>query len=307
MTVHPSAYALFPFRQTRREWLRRAAIAVCAAAITPELATPILLADEPRIPPRPRGGLTDAEEIALGKRFAAELEREMPLLANPLIDQHLNQILQQLAAQSRRPGLPYQVKVVNAVEVNSSSLPGGSIYVNRGMLDLLTTEDELAAVLAHEVAHIASRHAIQQLTLTFEAQEVLKQVLKNLNKQNGEVEAIILQLGGAVALLAKLHFSRQDEMEADLLGLYNMMRAGWDPRGYVKLFTAMEDAEQTDPKTMPLLSGHPPTAERLAAVQSELTYIVIPEDARTDSFDFRACKAALKLLPPPPRTAPPAE
>jgi predicted Zn-dependent protease len=143
--------------------------------------------------------------------------------------------------------------------------------------------------------------------LTFQARALLKPVLDNLNKRNGVVDKIITQLGGAVAMLARLEFSRQDEQQADLLSLYNMLRAGWDPRGLVKILTALEGLEsgQSDAvmHASPVLSGHPPAAERLAVVQRELTVVSIPEDARTDSFDFRACKAAMQLLPPPAKAA----
>jgi beta-barrel assembly-enhancing protease len=284
---------------TRRAWLKQAGMGTAVLCLGARLA---LLAEEPRV--AGRGNVSDEDEIALGRRFAAEFEQEAPVLSNPLIDQHLNAIVAELAAQSQRPGLTYRVKVINSAMVNASSLPGGTIYVYRGMLDLMTSEDELAATLAHEIGHIAGRHAINQLMLTFQARALLKPVLDNLSRQNGVVEKIILQLGGAVAVLARLHFSRQDEAQADLLGLYDVLRAGWDPRGLIKMFAAVDALEKANGGTaIPLLSGHPPTPERLAAIQHELTLVTIPEDARTDSLDFRACKAALQLLPPAPRAA----
>ena len=303
MTAIPLAIRSTTRVLTRRAWLSRAGIGTAALFLNPLLATTGLIAEEPRVSTRSRGNLTDEEEIALGRRFAVELEKETPLLSNPLIDQHLNSMARALAKHSQRPSLPYHVKVIDSAAVNASSLPGGTIYVNRGMLELLTSEDELAAILGHEIGHVVGRHAINQLMLTFQAKALLKPVLDNLNKQNGLVEKIILQLGGAVALLARLHFSRQDEAQADLLGFYEVLRAGWDPRGFVKMFAAVEALEKNGGgASIPFLSGHPPTPERLAAIQHELNQVTIPEDARTDSLDFRACKAALKLLPPPPRT-----
>ena len=303
MTAIPLAIRSTTRVLTRRAWLSRAGIGTAALFLNPLLATTGLIAEEPRVSTRSRGNLTDEEEIALGRRFAVELEKETPLLSNPLIDQHLNSMARALAKHSQRPSLPYHVKVIDSAAVNASSLPGGTIYVNRGMLELLTSEDELAAILGHEIGHVVGRHAINQLMLTFQAKALLKPVLDNLNKQNGLVEKIILQLGGAVALLARLHFSRQDEAQADLLGFYEVLRAGWDPRGFVKMFAAVEALEKNGGgASIPFLSGHPATPERVAAIQHELSQVAIPEDARTDSLDFRACKAALKLLPPPPRT-----
>lgn len=302
MTAIPLAIRTTTRVLTRRAWLSRAGIGTAALFLNPMLATTSLIAEEPRISIRSRGSLSDEDEIALGRRFAIELEKETPLLSNPLIDQHLKSMARELADHSQRPSLPFHVKVIDSSGVNACSLPGGTIYVNRGMLELLTSEDELAAILGHEIGHVVARHAINQLTLTLQAQALLKPVLDNLNKQNGIVEKIILQLGGAVTLLARLHFSRQDEAQADLLGFYEVLRAGWDPRGFVKMFAAETLEKNKDGAPIPFLSGHPPTPERLATIQHELTQVTIPEDARTDSLDFRACKAALKLLPPPPRT-----
>ena len=303
MTANPYATRHATCPLTRRAWLSRVGIGAAALTLHPLLGASNLIAQEPQVSARSRQTLGDAEEVALGRRFAAEFEREIPLLSNPLIDQHLNAMARELANHSQRPRLPYRVKVVNSAEVNASSIPGGTLYVNRGMLDLLTTEDELAAVLAHEIGHIIGRHTINQLMLAFQAQALLKPILDNLNKQNGMVEKILIQLGGAAALLARLNFNRQDETQADLLGFYELLRAGWDPHGFVKMLAALETLERSQGGiSIPFMSSHPPTAERFAAIQQELARAKVPEDARTDSLDFRACKAALTLLPPPPKT-----
>ena len=292
-----------PGKWTRRALLCRAGSAA-AAALLPGCAS-ICLGNEPRVANAQRARMSDEQEIALGRRFAADFESESPVLANPLIDQHLNAMVRELAATSQRPHMPYRAKVINLPAMNAASLPGGSIYVYRGMLEILSTENELAAVLAHEIGHIAGRHTINQLMLTFQAQALLKPLLENLNRQNGAVEKILEQLGGAVALLARLSYSRQDESQADLLGFYDMLRAGWDPRGYLAMFESMEEQEsESRNSSQSALLVHPPTEDRVAAIERELKLITIPEDARTDSLDFRACKAALRLLSSHPAQPP---
>ena len=292
-----------PGTWTRRALLCRAGSAA-AAALLPGCAS-ICLGNEPRVANAQRARMSDEQEIALGRRFAADFESESPVLANPLIDQHLNAMVRELAATSQRPHMPYRAKVINLPAMNAASLPGGSIYVYRGMLEILSTENELAAVLAHEIGHIAGRHTINQLMLTFQAQALLKPLLENLNRQNGAVEKILEQLGGAVALLARLSYSRQDESQADLLGFYDMLRAGWDPRGYLAMFESMEEQEsESRNSSQSALLVHPPTEDRVAAIERELKLITIPEDARTDSLDFRACKAALQLLSSHPAQPP---
>ena len=110
-------------------------------------------------------------------------------------------------------------------------------------------------------------------------------------------------MGGALAMIAMLHFSREDEAQADLLGFYECLRAGWDPHGFVKEFEMIDKLEkEAGGKPIPFLSDHPPTATRLAAaMKHELTLVQIPADAKTDSMGFHACKAAMRLLPTPPK------
>jgi len=287
---------------SRRDWLYKAGLGTAALSLAPQLSTVALLADEPHVSQQSRYKISDDDEIALGARFEKQLDKEQAVVSSPVLDRYLNSMVQQLAAASQRPNMPYKSKVVNSMEVNAASIPGGTIYVNRGLLETVTSEDQLAATLAHEIGHVVGRHAINQLMLTFEARALLKPVLDNLNKQNGVIEKIILHLGGAVAMLAMLHFSRQDEAQADLLGFYEMWRAGWDPHGFVKMFAMLDRIEKASGgRRIPLLSDHPPTPERLAAMKHELTLVAISPNAKTDSLSFHTAKAAAHLLPEPPK------
>lgn len=279
----------------RREWLRRAGMGVAVLTIAPHL-----LAKEPIVAQQSR--ISDEDEIALGNKFADELEREEPIATNPVIDGYLNNMVHELAAKSQRPNMPYHAKLVNTMEVNACSIPGGGLYVNRGLLELVTSEDQLAATLGHEIGHVVGRHAINQLLLSFQARAVLKPVLDNLHKNNGVIQQIILKMGGAVGMLAMLHFSREDEAQADMLGFYEMLRAGWDPHGFVKMFEMLEQVERASGGAPPpFLSDHPPTPQRLAAVERELKQVSIPANAKTDSMSFHAAKAAMRMLPAPPK------
>lgn len=291
---------------SRREWLRKAGMGTAALSFAPGLLSTGLIAEEPKVPNHSRNNVSDEDEIALGKRFAAELERESPVVSNIVIDPYLNNLVHALAAQSQRPNMPYTIKLINTNDVNACSLPGGSMYCYRGLLELVTSEDELVAALAHEIGHVVGRHVVNNIMLTLQARALLKPVLDNLHKQNGVIEKIILQMGGAVAMLAMLHFTRQDEAQADLLGFYEMLRAGWDPHGFAKMFAMLEKLEKSSGGiNIPFLSDHPPTPERLAAVKRELTQVKIASDARSDSFSFHAAKAAAHRLPPPPPKAKP--
>ena len=289
---------------SRREWLSKAGMGAAALAVAPGWLASRLLAEEPHIRLSPLNTLTDEDEIALGKQFAAVFEKEEVVVSNTLTDHYLGKMLAALTAQSQRPNISYSIKLVNSHVPNALSLPGGFLYVNRGLIELITSEDELAAAISHEIGHVVARHVVNQLMIFFAAQHLLKPVLDNVDKQNGVVNQIILKFGGAAAMLAKLHYDRKDESVADLLGFYNMLRAGWDPNGFLKLFAQLDMLEKAQGGTpIPLLSDHPPTPEREEAIRNELKLVTVPAGAATDSVKFQVFKSAMKLLPEPPKPA----
>ena len=288
----------------RREWLSKFGMGAAALVLAPGWLASRLFAEEPHIVISPLNKITDEDEIALGRRFAAEFEKEEAVISNVLTDGYLGKIVATLAAQSQRPNLPYSIKLVNSHVPNALSLPGGFLYVNRGLIEMIASEDELAAALSHEIGHVVGRHVMNQLLIFFAAQSVLKPVIDNLNEKNGVIEKLIVQFGGAAAMLAKLHFNRKDESEADLLGFYNMMRAGWNPNGFLKLFAHMDALEKSQAGTpIPFLADHPPTPEREEAIRNELKLVSVPAGAATDSMKFQVFKTAMKLLPDPPKPA----
>jgi predicted Zn-dependent protease len=287
---------------SRREWLRKAGMGTAVLTLGPSVLVSKLFCEEPHVTRSPLNDLSDEDEIQLGRRFAAQLEKEEQIVSNVLIDHYLNGIVQKLASQSQRPNLPYSVKLVNSHVPNACSLPGGFLYVNRGLIELIGNEDELVATLAHEVGHVVGRHVVNKLMMTFTARALLKPVLDDLNQQNGVIEKIILQFGGAVAMLAMLHFSRADEAEADLLGFYEMLRAGWDPHGFLELFARLNALEKASGGTpIPFFSDHPPTPMRAAAIRRELAQTTVPAGAETDSMKFQLFRSAMGLLPEPPK------
>ncbi len=288
----------------RREWLSKAGMGAATLALAPEWLASGLLAEEPHIHISPLNLLTDEDEIALGHQFAVEFEKEEAVISNTLTDRYLGKMVATLAAQSQRPTLPYSIKLINSHVPNALSLPGGFLYVNRGLIEMIASEDELAAALSHEIGHVVARHVVNKLLMAFAAQSVLKPVLDNLNEKNGVIEKIILKFGGAAAMLASLHFSRRDESETDLLGFYDMLRAGWDPNGFLKLFAQLDALEKSSNGTpIPFLSDHPPTPEREEAIRNELKQASVPAGAATDSVKFQVFKSAMQLLPQPPKPA----
>jgi predicted Zn-dependent protease len=273
---------------------------LASAGVTLALADR-LRADEPHITVPAYNTLSDDEEIALGRDFAKDYESKVQIVQHSLIDAYLGGIVKDLAKASQRPNLPYTIKLVNTHVVNACSIPGGFIYLNRGLVEVIDTEGQLVATIGHELGHIVARHVVNQLILTFQAKRVYDQLRANLLKSDSEVARIIDQLGGAVSLLALLHFDRQNELEADMLGFYEMLRAGYDPSAFLKLFDKFEALEsQQASAPPPFLMDHPPTPDRADRIRHELTQVKVPANAREDTLSFHAFRTAMGLLSKPP-------
>jgi predicted Zn-dependent protease len=263
-----------------------------------------LRASEPYPIRMPYNTLSDQDEIELGRIIAADLEKHVQILELPLVDPYLNGIVQSLAKASQRPEMPYTCKLVNTDEINAFSIAGGGIYLNRGLVEFIEKEDQLVATLAHEIGHVVARHSANQIMLSFRARQAYDLVRSNIPEHAKMIEQVIEQMGGVLAMLALLHFSRENELEADMLGFYEMLRAGYQPAGMLDMFQMLGAIEQRPSSVLaPLLRDHPPAAERAKAIQHELTEVSVPAGASEDSFQFHAFKLAMTLLPAAPKPA----
>ena len=269
-----------------------------AAACFP---TALLRADEPHVKDQPYNTLTEEEEIALGRKFSEEYEKKVEILNLPAVDTYLNHIVHKLGDASQRPKWPYHVKVVNSAVINASAIPGGSLYLQRGLLEYVEDENEMVGALAHEVGHVVARHTTNQLVLTFMARNLYEKVKANVLRNNEVISRVIEALGGPVVLLAQLKYSRQNESEADMLGFYEMLRAGWHPNGLLKFFTRLQQYERGRTTIDVMLSDHPASADRAEAIRKELATVKVTAPLVEQTVQFKALKAALKVLPPAPR------
>jgi beta-barrel assembly-enhancing protease len=281
---------------SRRHLFRMAGMGGAAA-----LLHPLLRAAEPKITTPPYNTLSREEELALGRKFSIEYEKEVEILRNPVIDAYLNGIVKKLGDNSQAPYWPYQVKVVNTSDINASAIPGGFLYLRRGLLEFVEDENEMVGALAHEVGHVVARHTTNQLALTFIAKNLYETIKKNLLMDNNVFTRVIEELGGAVFLIAKLKYSREQESEADLLGFYEMMRAGWHPNGLFKFFTRLQRVEPQKSQVDIMMSNHPASADRAHRMQKELDEVKINVPMREQTVQFKALKAALRILPPAPK------
>jgi predicted Zn-dependent protease len=281
---------------SRRRFVGLAGLLGASALVSPAL----LHAVEPHIVDKPYNTLTEDEEIALGRKFSAEYEKKVEMLHNPVIDAYLNSIIHKLGNASQRPHWPYQVKVVNSAVVNACAIPGGFLYLQRGLLEYVEDENEMVGAMAHEVGHVVARHTTNQLVLNFLAKNLYDRVKKNVLLNNDVIARVIETLGGPVVLLADLKYSRENESEADMLGFYEMLRAGWHPNGLLKFFTRMQQAERGRTPLDVMLSDHPSSSDRAAAIRRELASVKITAPLTEQTVQFKALKEALRLMPPAP-------
>ena len=232
-------------------------------------------------------------EMALGKSLAQEVERSSKLIDDPVVSEYVNRVGQNLVRNSDAK-VPFTIKVIDSDVVNAFALPGGFFYVHSGLILRADTEAELAGVMAHEIAHVAARHGTRNAT-------------KGELAQMATIPLILLGPGGWAGYgiyeglnfaipMSFLKFSRDAEYEADHLGLQYMYLAGYDPNAFVTFFEKVEAEEKRQPGTVPkFFSTHPPTPERVVAIQKEIENVLPARDQYiVTTSEFDTVKARLR-------------
>lgn len=240
------------------------------------------------------------QDVQLGRQAASEAERQLPMLRDGTVEGYVNAIVRRLAAAAPGPRFPYQAKVVNAADINAFALPGGYMYVHRGLIEAARNENELAAVIAHEMAHVAERHGTEQATKAYGAQAglgILGQFLGGKDGRIGIAEQVIGSLG-INALFMK--FSRGAEEEADRVGLQMLARAGYDPMAMASFFELLAAQRQRNPGAVEqFFSSHPAPANRAAKARSAAQSLGRGNGARVGNL--QAVQARLDRMPAPSR------
>ena len=235
------------------------------------------------------------DEIMMGRAAQQQVRKTVPPLPDPELNAYVSRIGRQLATRARGPRYPYSFSIANYRELNAFALPGGPIWINRGILHAAANESQLAGVLAHEIAHVAQRHAADQVTKQLIANGFLGLLGAVLGNDPGAARTA--QAGARILAGGyMLKFSRDDEREADRVGVQIMQRAGWNPRGMVDFMEKLRHEQGRDPGSVEVfLSSHPGPGERAAQLRRTLG---TRGSGRTDSAAFRAAKARALRLPP---------
>lgn len=204
-------------------------------------------------------GGSKEKEMAIGRQLAAEVEQQSKMVDDPMITEYINRVGQNIVLHSDAK-VPFTIKVIDSDEVNAFALPGGYFFVNKGLILAADNEAELAGVMAHEIAHVAARHAMEnQGKGTLMQYGALAGIIFG-----GPIAATVLQnAGGILAGLASLKFSRGAEEEADNLGVQYLYAAGYDPTALATMFEKLAAQNKKKPGTLAkLFSTHPQNAER---------------------------------------------
>jgi predicted Zn-dependent protease len=212
--------------------------------------------------------LSESQEVQLGQQAKAEAEQTYGVYkGKPELNQYIADVGKQLAARSGRPNLPWSYEIVDDASVNAFALPGGPIFITRGILGHLNTEAELAAVLGHETGHVAARHSANQMS-----KQQVAEIGLGIGSVLSPTVASAAQVAGAGLQLLFLKYSRDDETQADELGFRYMTQAGYDPTQMIPLFQMLDavSKEAGAGKTPEWLQTHPDPGNRLAATQQRL-------------------------------------
>lgn len=247
--------------------MRRFVVALSAVGVL--AAAPCMAQSTVKLPQPGFNLFSVSQDVEIGRRSAVEAEKQLRLLNDRNTNVYLNRIVTRLAAYTPGAKYSYQIKAVNAAEVNAFALPGGPMYVNRGLLETARSEAELAGVLAHEMSHVALRHGTHQASKAYLAQSGLG-ILGGLLGKSAGTSNVVNAIGGVGLNVMFLKFSRDDEYQADLVGAQIMARAGYDPLAMASLFELLRSQQTTNPgKVEQFLSDHPSSADREARIRTQ--------------------------------------
>jgi hypothetical protein len=234
-------------------------------------------------------------EIGTGKQYSMEIEKSSHLVTDPVVVEYVNRVGQNLVKNSDAK-VPFTIKVLDTDEINAMALPGGFFYVNSGLILACDSEDELAGVMAHEIAHVAAHHAAREMTKMNYMQ--IGSIPLMIFTQGTWTGYGIYEAAQLAVPLTFLQFSREYEAEADYLGTQYMYRAGYDPQGLVSIFEKLDALEKHKPGALSkAFSDHPATPDRIANIEDEIaTILPARPDYLVTTSEFDQVKARLARI-----------
>lgn len=247
------------------------------------------------------GGCVDeSREVAIGNQVASQLNAQLPLVQDVPLNLYINDLGRLIARHGGRPDLSYHFYIVDTPALNAFALPGGHVYVNRGLIERTRNASELAGILAHEIGHVAARHGAENLQRQMRTRSMARVMYQLVLGREPLLNQEAIELGGAIW---QARHSRADEVEADQLAVGYLVGAGVDPRGMLSLFSTLWEEEQRVPGTAAVswFSTHPGTDQRMAATRAQIRGLALagkPLASNNDSY--AAFLRRLSRQPPAP-------
>jgi len=247
--------------------------------------------------------VSQSDEIAMGKQGAADVARTIGLYNDPAVQAYVSKVGLTLAKQTPRPDLPWQYQVVDDPAVNAFALPGGFVFVNRGLIERVDSLDELAGVLGHEIGHVTQRHSVK-LQQKGEIAQIGTGLACVLTRVCSQAAGVGINASEG-AMFAK--FSRDAEHEADSVGMIYVVKAGIDPRGMTSMFEKLLAERQRSPEKLEAwFINHPIEEDRIGFTLDAIDKMDRQqlESLTRDTPNFRKFKKRFDALPPyPPQPA----
>jgi beta-barrel assembly-enhancing protease len=245
-------------------------------------------------------GISQQQEVQMGQEYAQQINAQLPIVQDPELNRYINVLGDSIARLTSRKDLDWHFFIVDSKEVNAFAVPGGFVYVNRGLVERSDKMDEVAGVLGHEIGHVLRRHTVKQMEKQQGANIGITLACVLTGVCNSQAAGAAIQIGGG-ALFAR--FSRQDEAEADQEGFDNVVRAGISPEGMVSMFRKLLEERKSRPAGVEAwFLTHPLEEDRITAIQGRINQLSPNQLASlgTDTRNFHIFKSRLQSLPPSP-------
>lgn len=233
------------------------------------------------------------QDVEIGAQSAQQAEQQLPILNDREVEAYVNRIGQKLAANAGGPNFQYRFRVINASDINAFALPGGFIYINRGIIENARNEGEVAGVVAHEIAHSALRHGTHQASKAYAAQAGLQILGGLLGGKVGNNTAQILNTVGGIGLNALfLKFSRELETQADVRGAQILAASGYAPADMVSFFDQLAKVDKSKKTTW--MSHHPAPPDRQARIRKEAQLLRVADRPTQNTTQLAQIKQELR-------------
>lgn len=245
-------------------------------------------------------GISQQQEVEMGTDYARQINAQLPIVSDPELNRYVNVLGDAIARLTSRADLDWRFFIVDSREVNAFAVPGGFIYVNRGLIERTDNMSELAGVLAHEIGHVVRRHSIEQMEKAQGANIGVTLACVLTSICNSDIAQAGINIAGG-AVFAR--FSRQDELEADQEAVSNTVRAGISPRGIVSMFQTLIAERKSRPGGVEAwFATHPLEEDRIGAAQAMIDRVPAAtlRSLNTNTTNYNTFRSRLRSLPPSP-------